>query len=1357
MIRFFSSFLLLALLFLSGCPFDNPYQYYGQACPAEQACPAPLTCRGGLCLGALGCVEHNDCDPRFVCEQGECMLRGADASRSPDSGIVDAGDVDSQGLDAELADQSAPDHVVDDARAATDSATVDTVLIQDAQSLDFQALDSELEQDAQNLDAQSDDANAEQDAGISDLDQADSALPDGACRDAQDCLGDAQSCVAGYCMPTRCEDTNDCNSALSGFVCNLLTQSCVPTTCSTDRDCANLALACDVNNTCVPRKGQIYDACQVLTQGDRGGCSAGLDCFLPWADSASGICAPPCNNFGNDPESGGCTNNQICVPLGRNASVKLDGTGVCLERCISELFRPANTYQPALTCSVPDGGMYGVLYPVAAENFGQPCINQAECPGPFVCMEHGVFAGSSFDPVAGICTLRAEALALQARREGRFVLDEYQCPAGMVWTLDQYFDAESPSLCLPRCQSDEDCRLAVPAGATPQCYHHYPEQPFAGVCGAFFDVPMQTDQDQCWVTWFSPDINDICLPLPEMDEGNTETIDDDGDGILDGWDFSDIHDVTGGTGQPGQCRISDECQTGQLCFAGQCLDLQCRSDSCGEGFVAIGEGGYCPPEKRICLSQQQIHDFAGFPLCVDDADCVESRCIANVCRPSVEFCADDQPAHYGLCEWVPNFYCVDDADCMAGSLCGEDKRCHSDHQFAHQSCALSDDCPQGQVCYAGLCWEKPICQPEQQDFDSQSGVSACLDCRALVGPDAQWTYPDLADEANVCPCGMVQDNVQCFGSRSRCGLNQACPPNELCDSAQDLCVPAAASSSDLCPVGFADTGSACLACEDLLASPASWNFGCNVNGDLDCPCGFSCLIGDDSAGYCVPPAGDFACRAFSPESQFMPCGEEGLILDGICQSGFPRPTTDCNFCNATSELCLALANQRFCLPDSVLPSCDVTWAGCTLNNDRVRGHCAPLQDGVNKRCVPDTWYAQMQSQAMSELDFLCNDRADGEACGPDCLCHNGSAMPWLLSDACPANTIGLGQICISEDKVKVVDLPEGLPCTLLGQNPGRVQQRQAGGGDLFCVPSDLRPGPGCIESGRAQQCSLAQVCQLGRCVDQSPDPIAAQEGFMMVQPVGSPWFLQRLAPQAIAHCDPLSSRCIYQLPDGSRVSEGGVCLEQAGANGQDQCFPRVGCDLKAPGELCVDDAPVPAAALAGERCNPYSSEPCAMVKGHCAAGACKLREDGNGICLSPRACNHYYDCPSGDVCAGGFCKPVHSQFAEGSTCDARTADKHWISTPGLVFNHRCYPLEDPRCLGRAFGELCLGAEKFLSTGNQYRCVLGQSSQLCLNWTALPECSSTQGENCLDNSGDVVGSGACKPLPGSDSSRCVPSF
>ncbi len=191
------------------------------------------------------------------------------------------------------------------------------------------------------------------------------------------------------------------------------------------------------------------------------------------------------------------------------------------------------------------------------------------------------------------------------------------------------------------------------------------------------------------------------------------------------------------------CEENDECESGQVCRAGECVDEEdaCQFNyECGEGKVCAD--GACTTEcdaARPCASGFACTDGVCVEMpatgqCTNNAACGEGKvCIDSTCYDSCttdatcgmgRYCAD------GVCrvDNRPQRFCSSDADCRPGHTCDlEHDICRTpcethndclrfDVQFnvcqerfcvttneATAECLTSPDCSSGKTCLDGIC------------------------------------------------------------------------------------------------------------------------------------------------------------------------------------------------------------------------------------------------------------------------------------------------------------------------------------------------------------------------------------------------------------------------------------------------------------------------------------------------------------------------------------------------------------------------------------------------------------------------------------------------------------------------------
>ncbi|MFH1809122.1 MAG: hypothetical protein ABIJ09_10285 [Pseudomonadota bacterium] len=1293
------------ILLLTACPFNNPYEYYGQSCSSDEQCDAPgLECVDGTCQGS-GCTTSDDCAAPFdLCVAGRCQLKGAS-----DAATTDLTSVDTGGRDAGVNDLASVD------RAGTDAMSRDLVNT-DTTGTDTSGTDVLVVTDSGSLDRTSQDTVSSTDGAVSDSAGGWDSAGATSCGSGQDCPAGFR-CITDFCRPVLCDQNTDCVSP--DFVCVKANPSstwsglCAPESCTSDATCEHALLTCDTSTfNCVHRRGGPYSTC-VPEPGGQSWCGDGLECFVPF-EGATGWCLQGCGP--NVP----CASDFLCLGMGFDGSLSSSNQGICVARCGAGLTLPADPLPGEVgpVCSHPDPAVSGVLTFIPSAFVGISCTGPQDCGGPLVC--------TRFYDDSQFCLLAPEALMWQALGEASIVTaidgGSTVCGGGLYPVTGP----GGPTLCLPRCQSENDCRFAIPPGANPACdfpVGHPAEPGFCSVSG-----PYSTSQG---TSCFRPDLdpNNNCLIRTGINDG-------DGDGYFSGVDQCPTVPGPMGGCPDWPCRTSLECPSTHYCVGGTCgSPNQFCATSCPSNTQVVSSP-ICTGGTLLCVPSKG-RDIPS-PFCVDDGECTTANCsgpngcvcVANACVPKHTAGTCSLPPYHGAClgpEAVMNLSisCQDNADCPQGASCDSgDKRCFV-RGGGPPLCMTDDDCQPSAHCVAGLCAESGT---ELGCPDRFLG-DACLECDLVNGVDAVWTLRESAT-ASRCPCGMWQENAHCYGKRVLCPSQQdsECRSGFVCRAGR--CV----ESEDVqgnCPPWHASVLGACASCLDTTGEPPSWDLPCYASNDPACPCGLLCLPDSAGNGSCTAQSDAIECMFGLSDGEA--CQGDGVWLEGRCwRLNRCIQNQDCeqgSFCIQSGTV------EGFCAPQSSVTcstpglTCGTNWAGICVQQTGLT-FCTP------RALVP-----------VGKPVATCNGMLG--FCGPTCVCM-GSAAPFnptaLIPRDCESGLFGLGEFCGSRTSLPTdASLVTGQRCSA-GLWPGIADTNHS------CVPTGQGLSPGC---GPSLTCATDSRCQVGGCLptcntDTECHPVTANSSclpFTVGTVTSKTCRLKPVTPSS-GGCSRSSPYCAY-----FGVPEGGLCIEDGGGNGL--CYPRVGCDLTQPGEICLDGAPVPLAGLTGEPgCVPWRLERCSLSGADCAGGRCHISDVEGSVCGLGRGCTSWLECPAGQLCQANSCAPYLADAANratGAPCDGRpygrgvTDGVLWEPLQGPAL---CLLKGDPRCGGRAVGQTCDAIYRDDDRG--YNEVAVCSSQgACMSTDQLEGCDPSVGA-CTTGAGIA---GNCRGTPRGP--RCVP--
>ena len=358
------------------------------------------------------------------------------------------------------------------------------------------------------------------------------------------------------------------------------------------------------------------------------------------------------------------------------------------------------------------------------------------------------------------------------------------------------------------------------------------------------------------------------------------------------------------------CLGLDDCDVGELCVLGACVEPECLRDAdcagradglgicdpesgscvaclrdadCSRGFVCdelacvpgCADQRDCPAEAPVCLP-----DGSGCVECLGDGDCGEGlRCVAQACTV---ICAHDGDCAEGLhCApaTLACVACVEDAHCPLGSVC-EGSMCEA-------GCRDDRDCGGGLRCSAdGQCVECLLDRECEQPADGWP-VAVCADgaCRLGCREPGDCRGDDVCLPALACgPCG---EDAHCPRGTDRC-VGQRCIPGceALADCGEDLDLPwcgaegfctECAPDDDTCVDGTCPDG--LRGCEGECVDPAEDEQHCGR-------CRNAC--GDDVA--CVSGGCGTVREELEPNNGPLRC--QRVVTGGWRVSGAINPAGD---------------------------------------------------------------------------------------------------------------------------------------------------------------------------------------------------------------------------------------------------------------------------------------------------------------------------------------------------------------------------------------------------------------------------------------------------------------------------------
>ena len=451
-------------------------------------------------------------------------------------------------------------------------------------------------------------------------------------------------------------------------------------------------------------------------------------------DSAcDGLLAAPCTD---------CRPNPICSddedqddPLARCPATCGNDDAVCDSGCYCD----GTAGDPSGTC-------------VDLLNLGELCDEESDCDSGLHCQN-------------GVCCTDGEVCCT----------DWSQCPndIGVVNPLDQYFSDPECGATPSTCQGTREDKVCTGF----QCgYDLAQDDTDCGVtvlhshCGYYLSVYCDATVDQ------TPACATSCASDADCD-ANAHC-----DASVCVADHENGHDCNEGDGLGDNECVSDHCQNGFCCTAGDCC--------AGDGDC----GGLTYDVAAWCASPSTCQGSRKDAVCVSFA-CQSSAAIDDdtACDTLIN-CA---PYAYDLCDGTEDqpiaacpTICVDDDDCVTGAHCsvGPDalKHCYYD-KVDCDACAGNWECvsgncngPAGQetCCAAGK-----DCVPAGNAALCDASYSSAAVCGD--GDHCQGTRVDATATACACGSETIDDDTACTAAVTAEGIECSCFPHPICDGTAD--------------------------------------------------------------------------------------------------------------------------------------------------------------------------------------------------------------------------------------------------------------------------------------------------------------------------------------------------------------------------------------------------------------------------------------------------------------------------------------------------------------------------------------------------------------------------------------------
>ncbi|MCA9670398.1 MAG: hypothetical protein KC503_32605 [Myxococcales bacterium] len=328
------------------------------------------------------------------------------------------------------------------------------------------------------------------------------------------------------------------------------------------------------------------------------------------------------------------------------------------------------------------------------------------------------------------------------------------------------------------------------------------------------------------------------------------------------------------------------------------------------------------------------------------------------------------------CE-LPDSYCVDNAQCPEGLVCGDRGICRT----PDQQCQVSGECNSGFICKIGQCVPGPVSGCQSND---DCGIGATCNNGTCQNTGACTVKSD---------CDKYGSNYDC--KSGSCVLGTPVTPGPACTTA-------AQCSSKLC------VNNQCATCSGDCGGAKT----CQL--DVHCGTGRRCLDGQCVAG----------CQGNGD------CGSGQVCKSSVCVTAAAGDITDPvdnigTYCDKADDCGGSLA----CVNNSCMATCTATGA-CANTND-ICGTGMALSDATIRVCRPDT-SARLECKITKDCDSSetcvsgicrtvcsravdCASCNDGPVCGAGgfCMTEQEVNAECTLNSDCSGGQACLGSKCVS--------------------------------------------------------------------------------------------------------------------------------------------------------------------------------------------------------------------------------------------------------------------------------------------------------------------------------------------------------
>ena len=591
----------------------------------------------------------------------------------------------------------------------------------------------------------------------------------------------------------------------------------------------------------------------------------------------------------------------------------------------------------------------------------------------------------------------------------RFSVDggqSYTACDGGAGTSDGYQSIEAGrfTVLAIACRDELDCPVPDDPNCIAQCSGENTCQQICATEGC-------PDPTSDYVLYTSDDPQE-CRTIPDFGCG---IIDNDGNGVSDGWVSFDTHC---GCGCIDPAQVDIQCREGEFrCNDNTCIimDWVCDDQAADCAGGEDEDPNNCPDcrEDADCAAGEVCNpvtlECGAPPPCNGDGDCAEGE----ICDPATNQCVD---AGGGACQGdadcpigqqcnLQTNVCEDQGGCANDGDCAIDELCDIAAGQCIARCNGNADCAAGEICDLN----SGVCQPEPAGCEADEFECGDGSCIQLAWRCDGWDFdcPGNADE--TCPEGQVCDAASnsCVDAPVNCAQNADCGDLQRCDLNSQQCIDVECVQDADCNQGQVCNQDNYTCVEDQPNGCAN-DADCNGQQCVDAVC--QVCDPADNAG-CDDPLKSI-CRADG--SECVSCENDGhCALGEICFQ---------NECRNQNEVCFADADcaaGQLCDNNECIAGCPdandpVYESVTTFSNDRDQCNNLPGQLGANS--MEEAAVILGCDQAAQVYDLVCG-------CGCYVLANGGGGGGCQADADCAA-----GQVCDLDTNACVDGGGGGLNC-----------------------------------------------------------------------------------------------------------------------------------------------------------------------------------------------------------------------------------------------------------------------------------------------------------------------------------------